>query len=120
MHEMPAVVRLLEMTGEKAKENGLSKVTSIEVQLSELSDLEESCLLLYFEIAAEGTICEGADLHFTRQRARLRCNSCGTIFPHERSFTCPGCGGQGMLVREERPGGWSGFTLLRITGEEEE
>lgn len=113
MHELPVVLGLVDELTEKARANRISRITDIELSIGELSDLVDECIEVYFESASAGTVCEGAALHFTHVPAKLRCPACGHVFPHERSFRCPECGGSAMLVR----GTGSGFTIERFSGE---
>ncbi len=106
-------MELLAMMDRKAKENKLNRITEIHMRVGELSDLEEECMQLYFESASDGTSCEGARLFFRREPAYLRCNACGTEFPHEKSFNCPACGAPSTLIR----GTGSGFSVEEIRGE---
>jgi hydrogenase nickel incorporation protein HypA/HybF len=114
MHELPAVLQIIETMEKRAGENHIRKVTEIDLAVGELSDLVDDCIQLYFDTASEGTVCEGAKLVFRRVPATLRCLSCGRTFPHEKSFVCPSCGGKTALVR----GTGSGLVIERFLGEE--
>lgn len=113
MHELPMVMDLLSLMQQTAKKNQLKKITQINIRIGELSDLVDDCIQLYFDTAAEGTVCENARLVFERDPAILRCTKCGREFPHLHSFQCPDCGGDAVLVR----GTGTGFTVKQIQGE---
>ncbi|MCH4033655.1 MAG: hydrogenase maturation nickel metallochaperone HypA [Lachnospiraceae bacterium] len=115
MHELPAVLSLLDTMEKKAAASHIRRITEIDLKVGELSDLVEDCIQLYFDMASEGTVCEGASLVFSRNPALLRCNDCGYTFPHERSFTCPRCGGASTLVR----GTGGGLEIIRFLGEDD-
>lgn len=115
MHELPAVLNLLDTMEKTARENHIRRVTRIELKIGELSDLVDDCIQLYFDMASEGTVCEGAVLAFTREPAMLQCTACGFTFPHEKSFSCPRCGGKTTLVR----GTGGGCEIVRFQGEED-
>lgn len=115
MHELPAVLNLLDTMEKTAREHNIRRVTRIDLKIGELSDLVDDCIQLYFDMASEGTVCEGAKLVFTREPAQLRCTSCGCTFPHETSFDCPRCGGKTTLVR----GTGSGCEIIRFQGEDD-
>ena len=83
------LIALLERT---AGQNKLQRITLVELRIGELSDLVDECIQVYFDMAGEGTVCEGAKLVFTHERAMLRCPVCGKTFRHEKSFQCPSCG----------------------------
>lgn len=113
MHELPMVMNLLTLVQQTAQKNRLRKVTEIDLRIGELSDLVDDCIQLYFDTASEGTVCENAKLVFDRNPAILRCTKCGKEFPHRRSFQCPACGGEAVLVR----GTGTGFVVTKIRGE---
>jgi len=54
---------------------------------------------MYFEIAAKDSPCSQARLTFEHCPAMLRCEKCGKKFPHIRSFNCPDCGGDSVLMK---------------------
>lgn len=113
MHELPMILRLLDIARKAAQSNQLTRVTKIRVRIGELSDLVDSCMQLYFESASVGTVCEKAELEIAREPVKLRCIVCGQEFPHEASFSCPVCGGK----TERIPGTGSGFVVESIEGE---
>ncbi len=113
MHELPMVLDLLELLEKKAKENGIHRITEVDLAVGELSGLVDECVALYFETASERTPAEGAKLKFTHRPAQFRCMKCGRTFPHQSGFTCPYCGGEAVHVR----GTGAGFEVTGITGE---
>lgn len=113
MHELPMILRLLDIARKAAQSNQLTRVTKIRVRIGELSDLVDSCMQLYFESASAGTVCEEAKLEIVREPVRLRCVVCGQEFSHKASFSCPVCGGD----TERIPGTGSGFVVESIEGE---
>jgi hydrogenase nickel incorporation protein HypA/HybF len=48
----------------------------------------------YWDIISEGTIAQGATLHFDRRPAMLRCQGCCCEFPMNEGFVCPQCHSQ--------------------------
>jgi hydrogenase nickel incorporation protein HypA/HybF len=99
VHELPVVTDALEIAKAEAEKRGFKKVTRITLVLGELSSVMDECVQMYFELLAENTVCEGAELRFEHVPATLRCTACGREFPHEKSFDCPGCGGESVLVK---------------------
>ncbi len=113
MHELPTVTGLLDTLLSEARQNHIHKVTTVTIRIGELSDMVDECIQLYFDLAAEGTVCEGATLIFEHEPAQLYCPTCGREFPHTDSFTCPDCGAMGSLKR----GTGSGCVLETFQGE---
>lgn len=99
MHELPVVEDVLRVAGEEAAQRHLHRVSRISLIIGELSSVMDESVQMYFELLAEGTLCEGAALVFEHVPATLRCTVCGAEFPHAGSFSCPWCGGDGMLVK---------------------
>jgi hydrogenase nickel incorporation protein HypA/HybF len=51
---------------------------------------------MYFDIIAEGTLCEGAALIVKPVKPKLRCAVCDALFYRRpMSFACPSCGADG-------------------------
>lgn len=113
MHELPIIQGLLETASAVARKEELSRVTCVTLRVGELSDLVDECMQLYWEMAGEGTVCEGASLRIRREPATFVCRSCGRKFPHSEGFFCPCCGGDATLV----PGTGTGCVVENIEGD---
>ena len=87
------------MKGEEAEKRGFRRITRIDLVIGELSSYLDESVQMYFDIAAKDGVCAGAKLTFERRPALLRCRECGKEFPHEKSFRCPVCGGDAVLVK---------------------
>lgn len=99
MHELPVVLDIIKTIGEEAEKREMQKVTRIDLVIGELSSIIDESVQMYFEVAAKDTVCADAQLTFEHRPAILRCVNCGKEFPHEKSFTCPECGGDSELVK---------------------
>lgn len=99
MHELPIVVDIIKVIEEEAEKRNLHRVRQITLVIGELSSVIDESVQMYFDIMSEGKICEGAHLSFEHIPAKLKCTSCGTEFPHNRSFDCPKCGGESVLIK---------------------
>lgn len=99
MHELPVAEDIVRVMEEEAKKSGLAKITRINLVIGELSSVIDESVQMYFELIAEGTPCANAKLSFEHVPAMLKCTACGREFPHERSFACPECGGDSVLLR---------------------
>jgi len=99
MHELPVVIDIVRVIDEESKKRGYKKVTQINLVVGELASIMDESVQMYFEIVAEKSVCEGAKLTFEHVPAVLKCARCGCEFPHKKSFDCPECGGEAVLVK---------------------
>lgn len=96
MHEYPITQRIIEIAQEYAIKNNADEVKAINLVVGDYSGYVASSVELYFDIIAEGTMCQNAKLNIERVIPKLRCNSCGELFVRKPySFECPLCKGEG-------------------------
>lgn len=96
MHEYPITQRIIEIAQEYAIKNNADEVKAINLVVGDYSGYVASSVELYFDIIAEGTMCQNAKLNIERVISKLRCNSCGELFVRKPySFECPLCKGEG-------------------------
>lgn len=99
MHELPVVQDIIRVVNNEAEKNRFVRIKSITVVVGEMSSVVDESVQMYFELLAEGTPCEQAKLIFEHRFATLKCSACGHEFEHRKSFSCPLCGGDGILVK---------------------
>jgi hydrogenase nickel incorporation protein HypA/HybF len=91
--------RIVEIVLDHAKSCGASRVRDVHLVVGELSGAADECVSMYFEILAEGTIAEGARLHFRRIPLEFDCLECAARFaPHRDGYTCTRCGSMQVRV----------------------
>ncbi|MDF2485203.1 MAG: hydrogenase expression/synthesis HypA [Herbinix sp.] len=96
MHEYPITQRIIEIAQEYATKNEATEVKVINLVVGDYSGYVASSIELYFDIIAEGSMCEKAKLNIERVVPKLKCNSCGELFIRKPfSFQCPNCNGEG-------------------------
>lgn len=96
MHEYPITQHIIEMAEKYAKENDAIAVEAINLVVGDYSGYVADSINLYFEIIAEGTLCEKAVLSIERVKPKLKCTLCGEYFDRQPfSFACPNCKGEG-------------------------
>lgn len=99
MHEL-AVARAIVDAAERHAEG--QPVEVVRVRIGRLRQVVPEYLGFYFEIAARGTICEGAELDWERVDSLLRCDTCDAEWDPSPApardggqlavrFRCPGC-----------------------------
>ncbi len=90
MHELPVSESILEIALRHAEGR---RVTNLYLVIGQLSSIVDDSIQFYWDIIGQGTLAEGAKLHFRRIPTELLCLDCGQSFaPGEDSFACPACG----------------------------
>ena len=94
MHETAIVSGLMRIVERKAAQHGVDRVRRVKLKVGRLCAVEPQQLQSCFELFAEGTVAEGAELLIETVEVRGRCKTCGVEFPIPRfRFVCPDCGG---------------------------
>jgi hydrogenase nickel incorporation protein HypA/HybF len=92
MHEMGIAFELIDSLKSICKENHLSKISTVTMQLGEASLVVPRYLQECFSAAVDGTSFEGVKLKFETIEAKGRCSKCGTVFGISASGRkCPTC-----------------------------
>ncbi len=96
MHEYPITQRIIEIADEYAKKYNANEVKVINLVVGDYSGYVASSIELYFDIIAEGSLCEKAKLNIERVIPKLKCSNCGELFVRKPfTFECPNCKGDG-------------------------
>jgi hydrogenase nickel incorporation protein HypA/HybF len=96
MHEYPITQRIIEVAAEYAIKNGAAEVKAINLIVGDYCGYVAGSIELYFDIIAEGSVCEKAKLNIERVVPKLKCSRCGELFERKPfSFECPRCKGEG-------------------------
>jgi hydrogenase nickel incorporation protein HypA/HybF len=99
MHELAITQGILEISIREAEKAGAKKVTDINLVIGKLAMAVDDSVQFYWDMIAEGTIAQGAILHFTRIPTEMRCHDCTHTFePDDRTFSCPVCGSSHVRV----------------------
>jgi hydrogenase nickel incorporation protein HypA/HybF len=99
MHELPVVIDIVRVIEQEASKRNMKEITQIYLVIGELSSIMDESVQMYFEIIAQNSVCAGAKLVFEHRPAMLKCPVCKKEFSHTRSFNCPVCGGDSVLVK---------------------
>ena len=96
MHEHHEAIHIIEHAVEEAKKRGHSKVTKINLVIGDSSGFSPEAVKMNFELASEGTICDGAEIAVTPVKTMLRCPNCHELFAKVPfKYDCPHCGTPG-------------------------
>ncbi len=92
MHELPIAESILHIAVEHAEQVGARRVTDLNLVIGQLSSVVDDSIQFYWDIISQGTVCEGAALHFERIPATLTCLDCHHTYTLRRDLmACPQC-----------------------------
>ena len=96
MHELPVTKHIIDIAEQHCRDNGGSRVLTVNLVVGEYSGYVGESIQTYFDIITEGTLCEGAVCNVEHVSPKLKCNKCGKLFTKQLlTFDCPYCDGQG-------------------------
>ena len=99
MHELSITESVLEISLRHAAQAGARRIVRLNLVIGELASIVDDSVQFYWDFVSEGTIAEGAHLHFERVPGSLKCQSCGQVFPLSgRDYACPECGETKVVV----------------------
>jgi len=92
MHELAVAQNILDISIRHAQEADAKRITDINLVIGQFSSIVDDSIQFYWKIIAEGTLAEGALLHFNRIPGEMTCGNCGNTFqPSDQTFACPAC-----------------------------
>jgi hydrogenase nickel incorporation protein HypA/HybF len=109
MHELGVVFEVVKSVEDFARQNGLTRIDTVVLQVGELSSIIPKYLEDCFPAAVDGTMLEETKLRIEVLPGNARCHACGATFNliQEKSL-CPSCGardweivsGREFLIKE--------------------
>ncbi len=100
MHELAVTQSLLDIALKHAKGANAVRITDLYLVIGRLSSIIDDSVQFYWDFVAEGTMAEGARLHFTRIPAKFRCNDCGNEFEFVQDILeCTECHGTNTTIQ---------------------
>ncbi|NLP04195.1 MAG: hydrogenase maturation nickel metallochaperone HypA [Fibrobacter sp.] len=101
MHELSIVENLLKVIESAAAENGISRVTGVNLRIGRLRQVVPEMFQFAFDTAKIGTVAESAEVKINFVPAKAVCRDCGREFAVEDNFfVCEGCNGVDVDVIE--------------------
>ncbi|OGO19929.1 MAG: hydrogenase maturation nickel metallochaperone HypA [Chloroflexi bacterium RBG_16_48_8] len=92
MHELPISESILEIALRHADKAHAKRITDIHLVIGQLSSIVDESISFYWDIISQGTIAEGANLHFRRIQTKLLCLDCNQYYnPGKDDLACPSC-----------------------------
>ncbi|MBN2115355.1 MAG: hydrogenase maturation nickel metallochaperone HypA [Anaerolineales bacterium] len=77
MHEFSLTQNLLDIALKNADSR---RIVNVNLLIGPFSDEREESIRFYWRDLARGTLGEGAELHFQRVQAEMKCLECGATF----------------------------------------
>jgi len=93
MHELSITQSILEIALRHGKQAHARKITNLHLIIGQLSSVVDDSVQFYWDMIAEGTLAEGAQLNFKRIPAQLECKECNQIYTLNGNQLdgCPAC-----------------------------
>ncbi len=91
MHELSICRNIVAIVSDAANGRRVRRVT---LEIGKLSGVAANAIAFSFDIAAQGTVLEGAALDIREIDGRARCEDCGEVFPTATLFEACACGSQ--------------------------
>ena len=100
MHEASLAHALVELALSHAKAADTRRVVRIVVEIGTLSHVDANALCFVYDLAARGTLLEGAALQIERPQGHAYCLDCEAVVGIDRrGDDCPDCGGVRLLAQ---------------------
>ncbi|GAB6054340.1 hydrogenase maturation nickel metallochaperone HypA [Magnetospira thiophila] len=101
MHEMSLTESMVRIMEDQALAQGFKTVTTVWLELGELSHAEPEAMRFCFEAVTRGTLAEGAVLEIIRTPGQAWCMDCAqSVVIARRYDPCPTCGGHKLQVTD--------------------
>ncbi|WP_119458722.1 hydrogenase maturation nickel metallochaperone HypA [Rhodospirillaceae bacterium SYSU D60014] len=100
MHELGISRNIVAIVSDAAKGRRVRRVT---LEIGKLSGVMTDAILFCFDVAAHGTVLDGATLEIREIEGRARCMTCGAEFAVPTFLTACACGSRRLthLAGEE-------------------
>ncbi len=99
MHELAVTQSILDIAANYAGQAKATRVSHLYLVIGKLSSFVDDSIQFYWDMISQGTICEGAQLHFDRVPAKLACLDCGTSYTLDSELIpCPQCGSSRVKI----------------------
>ena len=92
MHELAVTESILNIAVQHASRAGAVRVSGLNLVIGQLASIVDDSVQFYWDMISDGTICTGAQLHFERRPATLKCLDCDQAYALDGALTdCPNC-----------------------------
>ena len=99
MHEMSLAEGVLQLIEDAAREQQFEKVTTVWLEIGQLSGVEVEAMSFCFDVVTRDSIADGARLEIIALPGAGWCMKCAMTVPMTEVFgECPECGGHQLQV----------------------
>jgi len=98
MHELAVTESILDIALRHAASDSGRRITDLYLSIGELSSIIDDSVQFYWDIVAQGTLAEGATLHFRRIEAEFKCLDCEHQYKPTGDMSCPACGSKQVRI----------------------
>ncbi|MEM7398345.1 MAG: hydrogenase maturation nickel metallochaperone HypA [Pseudomonadota bacterium] len=95
MHELGITQNIVAIVGDAAKGRRVRRVT---LEVGALSGVMADAIAFCFDVVAQGTALDGAELDIRIIEGRARCHACGTEFVSPTLLTRCGCASRDVEI----------------------
>ncbi|RPI33756.1 MAG: hydrogenase maturation nickel metallochaperone HypA [Chloroflexota bacterium] len=89
MHELTITESILEIA---LRHSQSRRITDLHLAIGQLSSIIDDSVQFYWDIISQGTLAEGARLHFRRIPTEMVCQECNRRYaPSGGDLACPDC-----------------------------
>ena len=93
MHELGVVIEVVRTVEEFARNNGVTKIDTLVLQIGELSSIIPQYVEACYPAAVDGTLLQETKLKIEILPGNAICKKCNKVFNLiENNNTCPNCG----------------------------
>ena len=101
MHEVALCQSLVDIIRDQQRARGFHRARRVFVEVGVLGHVDPHALSFAFDVEAQGSPAEGAELVIEEIEGRAWCIDCSErVTVLRRGDPCPGCGGFGMIVEQ--------------------
>ena len=97
-HEIGIAQDILRLVLQKAKDEGISKVSRIKIRIGEFYLSHPDQISFSFDLVSKGTIAENARIEVVTSKISAMCSSCKKNF-NSPGLSCPFCGGKNIAIK---------------------
>lgn len=101
MHELALARAVVAQLAEEAERHDFTRVRRVTLAIGALGHVEPEALAFAFDVAAAGSLAEGAALEIERIGGAAHCLGCGRdVAIRSRADLCPMCGDARLVVTD--------------------